>query len=63
MTANLPKKLLSDALRVIRSGITETLIEGLNLVRRRQAFTKAMALKGKIHLKLDLDQSRERTHR
>lgn len=41
-------------------GITETLIEGLHLVRRSRAHERAMALKGKIALRVDLEESRER---
>lgn len=63
VTANLPKHLLEEAQAVTQSGITETLIEGLRLVRRRRAFDKAMALKGKIHLDIDINQARERTDR
>ncbi len=63
VTANLPEKLLKEALKTTRAGITETLVEGLRLIRRRQAYAKAMALKGKINLKINLTQSRERTYR
>jgi hypothetical protein len=63
ITANLPEDLLKEATRVTQQGITETLIEGLKLVRRSAAFEKAQALKGKINLQVDLDISRERTHR
>ena len=34
ITANLPEELLSDAMKVTRKGITETLVEGLRLGRR-----------------------------
>lgn len=63
VTANLPENLLDDALRVTGKGITETLVAGLRLVRRTRAFEKAMALRGKIHLVIDLDESRERPRR
>lgn len=61
VTANLPRKLLREALVTTKSGITETLVEGLRLIRRRRAYEKAMALKGKIHLNIDIDQARERS--
>ncbi len=61
VTANLPRKLLREALITTRSGITETLVEGLRLVRRRRAYEKAMALKGKIHLNININQARERS--
>jgi hypothetical protein len=41
----------------------ETLVAGLDLVRRTRAYAKAMALRGKIHLKIDLATSRERPRR
>lgn len=63
VTANLPRELLSEAQAATKAGITETLIEGLRLLRRRRAFDKAMALKGKIRLDINIDQARERTHR
>lgn len=60
VTANLPKRLLQDACQATGEGITETLIEGLQLVRRRSAAAKAKRLKGKLRLVIDLDGSRER---
>lgn len=63
ITANLPADLIEEATRVTGRGITETLIEGLKLVRRSAAFEKAQALRGKLRLEIDLDQSRERTRR
>lgn len=63
ITANLPKNLLEEALKVTQKGITDTLVEGLQLIRRRRAYQKAMKLKGKLHLNLNLDQARERNHR
>lgn len=63
ITANLPKKLLEGALDTTKTGVTETLIEGLRLVKRRRAYEKGMSLKGKLKLRIDLDQARERTHR
>ena len=63
VTANLPGDLLEDAMDVTGKGITETLVTGLHLVRRTRAYRKAMRLRGKVHLKVDLDESRERPHR
>lgn len=63
ITANLPADLLDDAMAVTGRGITETLVEGLRLVRRAAAYEKAMALKGKIRLDIDLGESRERAGR
>src|SRR5262249_13232290 len=41
ITANLPEELLREAVGVTRKGITETLVEGLRLVRRARAYEKA----------------------
>ena len=61
ITANLPSNLLDEAMAVTGKGITETLIEGLTLVRQTRAYEKALRLKGKIELDIDLGASRERT--
>jgi len=63
ITANIPKDLLREAQRVTRRGITETLVEGLHLLKRRRAYDKAMALKGKLRLQVDIEKSRERNPR
>lgn len=60
ITANLPKDLLEEAMKVTHKGITETLVEGLRQVKRRSAYEKAMALRGKINLDIDLENARER---
>lgn len=61
VTANLPRKLLKEAMKNTGVGMTETLVQGLLMVKRSRAFEKAMRLKGKIKLNIDLDASRERT--
>ena len=63
ITANLPKDLLEEAMQATRKGITDTLVEGLRLVRRARAYEKALALRGKIRLEIDLEGSRERRRR
>ena len=63
ITANIPEKLLKEAQSVTGEGITETLIEGLRLLRRQVAFREFQLLKGKIDLDIDLDLSRERARR
>jgi hypothetical protein len=63
ITANLPGELLDQAMQVTGKGITETLIVALDRLRRARAYEKAMALRGRIHLDIDLDTSRERRRR
>jgi hypothetical protein len=63
VTANLPEEVLRDAMAVTGEGITETIVTGLRLVRRARAYERAMALKGRIRLDVDLATSRERRRR
>lgn len=63
ITANLPEDLLDEAMAASGKGITDTLTEGLRLVKRTRAYVKAMRLKGKIKLDVDLERSRERRRR
>jgi hypothetical protein len=63
VTVNLPARLLSEAEQVSGRGITETIVQGLELLARRRAYAKALALKGKLRLGINLDSSRERTVR
>jgi hypothetical protein len=63
ITANLPESLLQEATAVTGKGITETLVAGLELVRRSRAHAKAAALRGRIQLDIDIEASRERDRR
>jgi hypothetical protein len=63
VTANLPAALLEAATAVTGGGITETLVAGLELVKRSRVADKARALRGKVHLQIDLEVSRERHRR
>jgi len=63
VTANLPADLLDGALKSTGKGITETLVEGLEQVKRRGAYERLLALRGKVRLKIDLEQSRGRNRR
>lgn len=62
ITINLPSHLLKDAQSFTKTGITETVVEGLLRLKRASAGKKLKALRGKIHLDIDLDISRERRH-
>jgi hypothetical protein len=62
-TANLPADLLAEATAITGEGITATIVRGLELVRRSRAAEKGRALRGKLHIDIDLNRSRERPHR
>ena len=63
VTANLPVDLLEAAQEVTGKGITETLIEGLEQVRRRRFYEKVMRYRGKLKLVVDTDVTRGRHRR
>ena len=63
ITANLPSDLLEQAMKATGRGITETLVEGLERLRRADAYRKAMTLKGQVPIAVDLRTSRERRRR
>lgn len=50
-------------MEVTGEGITETIVAGLDQIRRLGAYATAMKLKGKIKLEIDLERSRERSRR
>lgn len=63
VTANLPADLLETAMAVTGKGITETLTEGLEAVRRRRFYERAARLRGKVRLEVDLEELRGRRRR
>jgi hypothetical protein len=63
ITANLPVDVLEAARAETGKGITETLVEGLDLLRRRRAARKFLKLAGTLQLDVDLEGSRERHRR
>ena len=63
VTANVPIALLEEAQRVTGKGLTDTLVRGLELVRRTAAAEKGARLKGNLHLGIDIETSRERARR
>jgi len=60
ITVELPGDLLDAALEVSGKGVTETLVEALELIRRRRFYSRALALQGKLRLDLDLEEARGR---
>ncbi len=63
ITANLPGDLLDAAQDVTGKGITETLIEGLEQVKRRRFYERALRLRGKLQLDINLEETRGRRRR
>jgi hypothetical protein len=60
VTANLPVALLERARMVTGMGITATLVEALERLRRSSAAAKARSLRGRLNLDVGLESSRER---
>lgn len=63
VTANLPAALLEAAQEVTGKGITETIVEGLEQIRRRRFYEKVMRYRGKLKLAVDTDVTRGRRRR
>lgn len=63
ITANLPLDLIQQATAVSGKNLTDTLIQGLQMVKRTGSFEKAQKLRGKLKLVIDLETSRERARR
>lgn len=58
VTANIPKELLERAQEATGLGITETLIMGLEELRRSRKRSALRDLRGKVGFDLDLRQTR-----
>jgi hypothetical protein len=61
VTANLPAELLTDAVKITGQNVTDTIVRGLELVRRSAAYDVAMKLKGKVQIELDISKARGRS--
>lgn len=57
ITANLPDSLLREARKATRRGITETLVEALELLVRQEGARKLAHLRGKVKLESDRGRS------
>jgi hypothetical protein len=60
ITLNLPEELLKEALDYTGKNITETVVAGLEFLKRARAYKLGMKLKGRMHLNIDVEASRER---
>jgi hypothetical protein len=58
VTVNVPADVLKEATRVTGKGITDTIVEGLLELRRREQRSALRRLKGKVRFELDLEGSR-----
>lgn len=60
ITLNIPSDLLEEVQHLTGKNITDTIISGLEQVKRKSAYEKALKLRGKLDLKIDLETLRER---
>jgi hypothetical protein len=60
ITIDLPAALLAAAQEITGKGITDTLIEGLEQLKRRRFYQRALALRGKLRLDVNVDEVRGR---
>ena len=58
VTVNLPAEVLENATRLTGKGITPTIVEGLQELERRAKRSALRALKGKVRIALDLEETR-----
>ena len=63
VTINVPIDLLNDAIEVAQANITDTILEGLQILRQRKALRLAKKLIGKVSFDINLDESRGRNRR
>lgn len=63
ITANLPAQLLAKAQELSGQGITETLVQGLELICRKEALEVARRLRGHVRLVVDGGRERGRSRR
>lgn len=59
VTVHLPAALLERAQQATGDGVTATIRRGLQILAAADAYATLLALKGKVHLNLDLDELRE----
>jgi hypothetical protein len=60
VTVNLPSEMLGRAQAYTGKGITETVVEGLQLLRQQGAVKGLLSMAGKLDLGLDMDELRGR---
>lgn len=58
ITVNVPADVLDEATRVTGRGVTATVIEGLEELRKKGMRTALRRLKGRVRFSPDLDETR-----
>ena len=58
ITVNVPVDLLETAVKITGRGVTPTVIEGLEELERRAKRSALRALRGKVRVELDLNETR-----
>lgn len=58
ITVTIPGDLLDEARRVTGKGVTGTIIEGLDELRKRQQRAALVRLRGRVRFDLDLEKTR-----
>lgn len=58
VTVNLPDSLLRAAIQATGQGITDTIVEGLRELEKREKRSALRQLKGKVQFELDLKKTR-----
>lgn len=58
ITVVVPADVLEEATRVTGKGVTATVIEGLDELRKREQRSALRRLKGKVRFELDLEETR-----
>lgn len=59
ITLNVPEKVLAEAQKATGLGITETVVLGLEELRRRKQRLALLSLRGKVSFDLDLKKTRQ----
>ena len=59
ITVEVPRALLSAALEQTGKGITQTVSEGLMKLQAEKAYGSLLEMKGKLDLKIDLEELRK----
>ena len=59
ITVNVPSDVLATATRITGKGVTDTIIEGLYELKKREQRSALRRLRGKVRFELDLEATRK----